>query len=63
MLTHRPFCSHAATSARRSDGSANLKNTLKLYSPRLPERTLPFPTTVYHFETGHELATTGHFDG
>ena len=48
----------AATLAfeRASVVSANLKYTPKLCNPRHPESTLPYPTTLDHFETWHELA-------
>ena len=35
----------------------------KLYNPRHPERTLLYQTISEHFETWHELASAGQFDG
>ena len=35
----------------------------KLYNPRHPERTLLYQTIAEHFETWHELASAGQFDG
>ena len=35
----------------------------KLYNPRHPERTLLYQTITEHFETWHELASAGQFDG
>ena len=35
----------------------------KLYNPRHPERTLFYQTIAEHFETWHELASAGQFDG
>jgi hypothetical protein len=35
----------------------------KLYNPRHPERTLLYQTIAQHFETWHELASAGQFDG
>ncbi len=35
----------------------------KLYNPRHPERTLLYKTIAEHFETWHELASAGQFDG
>ena len=44
-------------------GAANLKSTPKLYNPRHPDCTLLYPTIAEHFETGHERASAGQFDG
>jgi len=35
----------------------------KLYDPRHPERALLYQTIAEHFETWHELASAGQFDG
>ncbi len=35
----------------------------KLYNPRHPERTLLYQTIAENFETWHELASAGQFDG
>ena len=35
----------------------------KIYNPRHPERTLLYQTVAEHFETWHELASAGQFDG
>jgi len=35
----------------------------KLYNPRHPERSLLYRTIAEHFETWHELASAGQFDG
>jgi hypothetical protein len=35
----------------------------KLYNPRHPERTLLYQTIAEHFESWHELASAGQFDG
>jgi hypothetical protein len=49
---------HAGGSAGGQSGSKS-----KLYNPRHPERTLLYQTIAEHFETWHELASSGQFDG
>jgi hypothetical protein len=44
-------------------GQAGAKPKPKLYNPRHPERTLLYQTIAGHFETWHELASAGQFDG
>ena len=52
--THPHAGGHVAT---------NPKSKPKLYNPRHPERTLLYQTIAEHFETWHELASSGQFDG
>ena len=54
--TARPTHSHS-----HAGGPAGAKP--KLYNPRHPERTLLYQTIAEHFETWHELASCGQFDG
>ena len=54
--TARPTHSHS-----HAGGPAGAKP--KLYNPRHPERTLLYQTIAEHFETWHELASAGQFDG
>jgi len=54
--TARPTHSHS-----NAPGQAGAKT--KLYNPRHPERTLLYQTIAEHFETWHELASAGQFDG
>ena len=54
--TARPTHSHS-----HAGGQAGTKP--KLYNPRHPERTLLYQTIAEHFETWHELASAGQFDG
>ncbi len=54
--TARPTHSHS-----HAGGQAGAKP--KLYNPRHPERTLRYQTIAEHFETWHELASAGQFDG
>ena len=54
--TARPTHSHS-----HAGGQAGAKP--KLYNPRHPERTLLYQTIAEHFETWHELASAGQFDG
>ena len=54
--TARPTQAHS-----HAGGSAGAKP--KLYNPRHPERTLLYQTIAEHFETWHELASAGQFDG
>ena len=43
--------------------AADAQSKPKLYNPRHPERTLLYQTIAEHFETWHELASSGQFDG
>ncbi|OIN93555.1 MAG: IS91 family transposase [Comamonadaceae bacterium CG1_02_60_18] len=43
--------------------AANPKSNPKPYNPRHPERTLLCQTIAEHFETWHQLASAGQFDG
>jgi len=52
---------HATHSHSHAGGQAGAKP--KLYNPRHPERTLLYQTIAEHFETWHELASAGQFDG
>ena len=54
--TARPTQAHS-----HAGGPAGAKP--KLYNPRHPERTLLYQTIAEHFETWHELASAGQFDG
>jgi hypothetical protein len=54
----RPAQAHSHSHA---GGPAGAKP--KLYNPRHPERTLLYQTIAEHFETWHELASAGQFDG
>jgi hypothetical protein len=54
--TARPTQAHS-----HAGGQAGAKP--KLYNPRHPERTLLYQTIAEHFETWHELASAGQFDG
>jgi hypothetical protein len=54
--TARPTQAHS-----HAGGQAGAKP--KLYNPRHPERTLIYQTIAEHFETWHELASAGQFDG
>ena len=54
--TARPTQAHS-----HAGGQAGAKP--KLYNPRHPERTLFYQTIAEHFETWHELASAGQFDG
>ena len=54
--TARPTHSHS-----HAGGPAGAKP--KLYNPRHPERTLLYQTIAEHFETWHQLASCGQFDG
>ena len=56
--TARPARAHSHSHA---GGQAGAKP--KLYTPRHPERTLFYQTIAEHFETWHELACRGQFDG
>jgi len=53
---------HAGHSAPATAPSASATKP-KLYNPRYPERTLLYRTIAEHFETRHELASAGQFDG
>jgi hypothetical protein len=57
----RSFCKPNASAFARGRASAGAKP--KLYNPRHPERTLLYQTIAEHFETWHELASAGQFDG
>jgi hypothetical protein len=52
---------HAGRSALPPPAAAVAKP--KLFNPRHPERTLLYQTIAEHFETWHELASAGQFDG
>ena len=54
--TARPTQAHS-----HAGGQAGTKP--KPYNPRHPERTLLYQTIAEHFETWHELASAGQFDG
>ncbi len=54
----RPAQAHSHSHA---GGPAGAKP--KLYNPRHPERTLLYQTIAEHFETWHQLASAGQFDG
>ena len=54
--TARPTHSHS-----HAGGQAGTKP--KLYNRHHPERTLLYQTIAEHFETWHELASAGQFDG
>jgi hypothetical protein len=53
---------HAGRSAAAAAPAASVVKP-KLYNPRHPERTLLYQTIAEHFETWHELASAGQFDG
>ena len=55
--TARPTHTHSHA------GGATAGAKPKLYNPRHPERTLLYQTIAEHFETWHELASAGQFDG
>ena len=56
--TARPALAHSHSHA---GGQAGAKP--RLYNPRHPERTLLYKTVAEYFETWHELASAGQFDG
>ena len=53
---------HAGRSAAAAAPAAAVAKP-KLFNPRHPERTLLYQTIAEHFETWHELASAGQFDG
>lgn len=53
---------HAGRSAAAAAPAAAVAKP-KLFNPRHPERTLLYQTVAEHFETWHELASAGQFDG
>jgi hypothetical protein len=55
----QPYTHPHAGGQRRPIGQSKPK----LYNPRHPERTLLYQTIAEHFETWHELASAGQFDG
>lgn len=59
----RPHSQHHAGRSAPAVAPAALASKPKLYNPRHPERTLLYPTIAEHFETWHELASAGQFDG
>ena len=54
---------HAGLGMPAAAQSAVTPGKPKLYNPRHPERTLFYQTIADHFETWHELASAGQFDG
>ena len=59
----RPHSHHHAGRSAPAVAPAALASKPKLYNPRHPERTLLYQTVAEHFETWHELASAGQFDG
>ena len=59
----RPHSHHHAGGSAPAVAPAALAGKPKLYNPRHPERTLLYQTIAEHFETWHELASAGQFDG
>jgi hypothetical protein len=60
-LPHARHCTPNALAFSCGRATAGAKP--KLYNPRHPERTLLYRTIAEHFETWHELASAGQFDG
>jgi hypothetical protein len=56
-----PATAHPTQAHSHAGGQSGAKP--KLYNPRHPERTLLYQTIAEHFETWHELASAGQFDG
>ena len=59
----RPHSQHHAGCSAAAAASAATAAKPKLYNPRRPERTLLYQTIAEHFETWHERASAGQFDG
>ena len=59
----RPHSHHHAGQSAPATARHGSAAKPKLYNPRHPERTLLYQTIAEHFETWHELASAGQFDG
>ena len=59
----RPHSHHHAGQSVPATAKHGSAAKPKLYNPRHPERTLLYQTISEHFETWHELASAGQFDG
>jgi len=59
----RPHSHHHAGRSTAAAAPAASVVKPKLYNPRHAERTLLYQTIAEHFETWHELASAGQFDG
>jgi hypothetical protein len=59
----RPHSHHHAGRSAAAAAPAATSAKPSLYNPRHPERTLLYQTIADHFETWHELASAGQFDG
>ena len=59
----RPHSHHHAGRSAAAAAPAATAAKPRLYNPRHPERTLLYQTIADHFETWHELASAGQFDG
>ena len=63
QLHARPHSHHHTGRSAATAVPAASAGKPKLYNPRHPERTLLYQTIAEHFETWHELASAGQFDG